>query len=682
MLKIRKPLLAVASSLTLMTAALPAFAQTANQQSFDQEYFKQYAPRTALDMIAQVPGFSLEGASDRRGLGQGGANVLINGERLTGKTDVGSQLNRIPATNVVRVEIKDGASLSIPGLSGQVANIVTSKGKGLSGTWSWESTLRDRNEPNFSHIHFTVSGEKGPLSYTAELRSEAFRQAGYGREDLIDASGTVFETRDEIGYDIGQTPGVTLDLAWKPKEEHVGNLNLEYNHSNYGGSETSQRTAGTSRGNDVFTLARFSEDEWNAKIGADYEFPFLNGKLKTIAYNRFEHSPTQSQFEVFTSPDNRADGSIFNRVADESESILRTEYSWIPSEGRDWQISLEGALNTLDIDADLQVLDGGAYRPEPLKGASSKVEEIRTEASITHSRKMSEKWNLQASLGAEYSEISQSNGGLTRDFFRPKGFIASTYKPSDSFSIRTKVEREVGQLNFFDFISSVDISDDFNTTGNINLVPAQSWNLETEFDKDFGDGNSLKIRVYGELITDLVDRIPIGKNGDAVGNIDEAMLYGLDSTLTLKGEKWGYKGTELTLKANVQDSDVDDPLTGGSRRLNNASIYNTQLSFRHDIENTDYAYGFGLYRSEGSPDFRLRTISEAKFNAPDSSIFVEHKDIMGLKLRLTAFNLFDFTQEAQRQIFTDRRDIGTLDFTEFRRRKYGRTLSLELSGTY
>ncbi len=682
MTKIRKPLLAVASSLTLMTAALPALAQDVDGQSFDQDYFAQYAPRTALDMIGQVPGFSLEGADNRRGLGQGGANVLINGERLTGKTDVGSQLGRIPATNVVRIEIKDGASLNIPGLSGQVANIVTQKGKGISGTWSWEAQARERQEPDFSHIHFTVSGETRNLEYTAELRSESFKQSAYGGEDLVAADGTLFESRDELGFDVGQTPGATLDLVWKPKEDHIGNLNLEYNKSNYTGGERSQRTAITDRGNNIFTRARFAEDEWNAKIGADYEFPIWNGKLKTTAYNRVEKSPTRSQFEVFDSPDNAVDGSIFTRSADESESILRTEYSWVPSEGRDWQISIEGAVNTLDIEADLQVLDNGLYRDEPLDGASSKVEEIRTEATVTHGWKINEQWNLQASVGAEYSEISQSNGGLTREFFRPKGFLATTYKPNENLSIRAKVEREVGQLSFFDFISSVDVSDDFDTTGNVNLVPAQSWNGELEFDRNFGDGNSYKVRFYGELITDLVDRIPIGISGDAVGNIDSAAQYGIDNTLTLKGDKWGYKGTELTLQANARNSAVDDPLTGESRRLNGDSIYNLTAEFRHDIENTDYAYGFGLYRNSEAPRFRLNNVLDIQFDKPGSNIFFEHKDFMGMKLTLNAYNLFELNQDWRRDIFTDRRDVGQLDFTEFRQREFGRTIALELSGTY
>ena len=68
--------------------ALTQEAQAAN--SYPRSYFDQYAPATAFEMIVRIPGFNLSGANFGRGLGQGGANVLINGERLTGKTDVGA----------------------------------------------------------------------------------------------------------------------------------------------------------------------------------------------------------------------------------------------------------------------------------------------------------------------------------------------------------------------------------------------------------------------------------------------------------------------------------------------------------------------------------------------------------------------------------------------------------------
>ena len=71
---------------------LSAPAQTLNQpdedtRTFVASDFQQFAPRTALDMVSQIPGFSIsEGDDEQRGFGQADENVLINGQRISSKS--------------------------------------------------------------------------------------------------------------------------------------------------------------------------------------------------------------------------------------------------------------------------------------------------------------------------------------------------------------------------------------------------------------------------------------------------------------------------------------------------------------------------------------------------------------------------------------------------------------------
>jgi len=649
--------------------------QSPSANTYEPSFFTAYAPRTALDMISRIPGFQLEDSDDKRGLGQGGANLLINGKRLSGKTNPRDQLGRITAPNVIRIEILDGASLSIPGLSGQVANVVT-KTKGVTGTWEWEPEWREGLKPDLLEGSISVSGESGNLSYSATIKNESFRNGNRGPESLYTPDGVVFEIRDEVAIFNGDDPGASLDLTWTPKTDHVGNLNLEYNQFNFNNRETSKRRAVLPRGENLETLFSSGEDEWNMEVSGDYELPAGPGKFKAIGYYRFEHSPTVSRFDVFDPVLGQTEGVRFFRDADEAETIARTEYSWSPREGRDWQFGLEGAFNYLDIESRLVELN---VTPDPTE--FDRVEEKRAEATITHTRTLSSKLDVQASIGGEYSEISQA-GGLVRDFYRPKGFISTTFKPDDSLSIRTKIEREVGQLNFFDFISSVSVQDNFDQTGNANLVPEQSWIGEVEFDKDFGQGNTFKARFYGELISDLVDRIPIGLDGDAVGNIDSAKRYGVDMTATIKGERWGLDGMQLDLGLDLRNSSVDDPLLGFSRRLNGDKITFYELEFRHDIPNSDWAYGFFMDRFVESDVYRLETVQKFNFPVPFSILFIEHKDVFGLKVRGQIMNLFDSSDDFTRTIYTDRRDQGVIDFTEDRSRPFGPFFRLNISGTF
>ena len=116
----------IASGLVALGAA-SAIAQEQAQpqrvasqaQVYEPAYFARFAPKTAADMVGNIPGFSINDSddSDARGFGQAKQNVLINGRRVSGKAnDAETALSRISAESVVRIEIVDGAGLKIPGL--------------------------------------------------------------------------------------------------------------------------------------------------------------------------------------------------------------------------------------------------------------------------------------------------------------------------------------------------------------------------------------------------------------------------------------------------------------------------------------------------------------------------------------------------------------------------------------
>ena len=73
---------------------------------YTPEDFARFSPKTALDMLVQTPGFVIRREDSERGLGEASGNVLLNGKRLSGKSDdILSQIGRIPAGDVVRIEI-------------------------------------------------------------------------------------------------------------------------------------------------------------------------------------------------------------------------------------------------------------------------------------------------------------------------------------------------------------------------------------------------------------------------------------------------------------------------------------------------------------------------------------------------------------------------------------------------
>ena len=97
----------------------PAATQRAAKLVYTPADFARFAPKTAYDMLVQVPGFTIKSPSPdelERGLGQATENVLINGQRIANKSGGAvDQLKRTSAASVERIEIVDAASLGIAG---------------------------------------------------------------------------------------------------------------------------------------------------------------------------------------------------------------------------------------------------------------------------------------------------------------------------------------------------------------------------------------------------------------------------------------------------------------------------------------------------------------------------------------------------------------------------------------
>ena len=67
----------------------------------------------------------------------------------------------------------------------------------------------------------------------------------------------------------------------------------------------------------------------------------------------------------------------------------------------------------------------------------------------------------------------------------------------------------MGQLNFFDFLASVDLDNNNANGGNPELVPPQSWLLQCEVIRSLGAAGKIRFNIEGEEIQDLVEQIPL-----------------------------------------------------------------------------------------------------------------------------------------------------------------------------
>lgn len=660
--------------------ATTAAAGASERQVYTPEDFARYAPRTALDMLRNVPGFSIESEDHERGLGQASGNVLINGQRVSSKSSSASdQLGRISAGDVIRIEIVDGATLSVPGLSGRVANVVAHTG-GMSGRFEWRPQYATGPAPfRWSQGDVSVSGTRGVLGYTLSLRNDSFYGGSGGIVQFIDPHGAVDRRRSASGSSRDQ-PTLGADLRFDLGETQA-NLSLSHGWTIFRSREDEIRIGAAFP--PLAEALRTRDDGHFYEISGDIEFPFGPGRLKLIGLESYDTSDFQTQARLSIG-DGAADvGSRFRLASDEGERIGRAEYRW-NLWGADWQLSTEAAFNRLDNVAALFVLEpDGEFVEISFPGGTGGVREDRYETILSYGRPLTRTLSLQLTGGGEHSTISQTGANaLSRSFLRPKGSLNLAWAPHERLDISFEAARRVGQLDFGDFLAAVDLSDDNTNAGNNQLRPPQSWEFELEISQGFGAWGSATATLFEERIDDFVTIIPVAGGLESRGNVSSARRRGLAVEGTWRFDPLGFTGAKLDVELLIEDSRLKDPVTGIARSFDRARTKQIELDFRHDIPSSDLAWGTEFRHTKFAPYYRVAEYGFDYANPTFGAVFVEHKDAFGLTVRARAANLFRGDTVLDRLVYAGPRDSAPLLFREIKRRELGIIFNLSVSGSF
>ena len=643
----------------------------------------RFAPRTALEMLEMVPGFVISDTESRRGLGSSTENILINGRPVSGKTnDAADALRRIGASQVVRIEIRTSGSGEAGGVGRQIANVIVENKRATSGQFSWRPSARLRDGgPAYLNGDASLSSVHGPFEYTLGIRNDALRTGASGPSRLNSPDGQTIDLRNESFLERSDRPQLSGDILFDGASDLIARLRGSYQRYYYRFRERSDRS-----GEGLVDRARFltqRENDRRYEIGGDLSLNMGPGRLKLIGLHSAERSPVDTRVATIFSDGSGTLGDRFVRDADERETVLRTEYRWAAG-ANEWQVAAERSLNRLDnVSTLFERHPDGSFEEVPFPGGTGKVRELRHEASITLSRRLSPSLSLQSSVGGEISRLGLAGpeDGESRRFRRPKGYVSLAWQAGPRLRATAKIERRVGQISFFDFLASRDLSEDRENAANPQLVPPQSWDVQAELSRDLAAFGTTTVRIYGQRIEDLVDRIPIGLSSEAPGNLDTAYLYGVDWKTTLLLDRLGLTGVRFDSRLQFQGSSVDDPVSGRSRRIGNNLVRLIDLAIRHDIAGTNWAWGGGLYHIYRAPDFRIGETARYREGPLAGNLFVENKDVAGLTMRTGISNLISSRQELDRFVFVNRKD-GPQLFVERRRRSVGPVLTLAISGNF
>jgi TonB-dependent receptor-like protein len=646
--------------------------------------FARFAPKTAYDMLAQVPGFTIQGVDTSvRGLGQASENVLINGQRVANKLGAVDQLQRTPASAVERIEIVDAASLGVAGLTGQVANVILNETKKASGQFEYIANARAHfAKPELLGGSVSYSGKEGPVDYTFSVANNYGRGAIGGPILILDPNHALVETRNEVSHNEQEQANMQAKFGIDGPGSSVGNLILGYEPywSPFHLRDERVEADGELRHRtDVQSANGYVVD-----INGDYEFALGPGRLKLIGLDHWEHNPlVDTNILFFDTTGADPQGARFVRSQRPLEVIGRAEYHWKTGKN-DWQVSFERAFNSLDQVGRLFDLEpDGTFVEVPFPSGTGKVEETRYEALATFSRPLTSKLDLQAAAGAETSTLGLAGGvEPPRKFFRPKGSLVLGWHPDKTWDISLKLRRRVGQIDFADFLSQAILTQNRTNAGNVNLVPPQSWEVETDFAHDLGRWGKTDLTLHYYDVSDIIDFIRIGEDGQGVGNLPHADRLGFQSTSTILLDPLGWPGAKLDATLMAEWTRVRDPLTGRARPISGIQDGMGSLQLRDDIPHTPFAWSAYVQYRHFVSNYFLTEIDQTLDLPWIAGFYVEDKNVFGTTVRFTVDNIFNGRHLEFRKVFTGFRDRAPIAFIENHNELVGPIFTLSVKGNF
>ena len=202
-----------------------------------------------------------------------------------------------------------------------------------------------------------------------------------------------------------------------------------------------------------------------------------------------------------------------------------------------------------------------------------------------------------------------------------------------------------------------------------------------EAKRDLGAWGNTTLRPYIQSISDIIDIVPIGATGESVGNLDRALVYGVEWRSTFNFDPLGWQGAKLNMGLEVRHSEVRDPLTGVQRPISDDLHYAFNMDLRWDIPESDWAVGTSANYFESYYGVRLTEVGRFWEGPVWANVFIENKDIFGLVGRFSLNNMFNTDSTWNRTVYAGRR-TDPISFIEYRNRPIGHIFSFSLSGKF
>ena len=646
--------------------------------TYDLAFFSAFAPRTALDIARRVPGFTLDlgsnqNGADVRGFAGVAGNVVVNGARPSSKSEsLETMLSRIPAQRVVRVEVGPGDLFGsdYAGKS-QVLNVI------MSAQGGFDANMTATGRRLFTgYVNRDVSGSllyrSGPSTFNVSAGTGENREDEEGTDSLtfVD-NGTAVESRRKFNMYYNRNPYVAGSWALERSTDSAYRANARWQPNKFDLRQDNEVTLPNGARRDDTLTQRYRQPV--IEVGGDVTRPLAGGAIKLVGLaTRRKRNDRDEYIERSGLLDEGA--SVvggFEQTVDASRNETIARMSWTRSDlaGFSFEAGIEGAYNTLDSNVELFALgeDGERTRIDlPIDRAS--VKEKRGEAYVSLGRNLSSSLRIDGGVNYELSALKVRGDAIadrSLRFLKPN--LSVDWRPDDAWHARLSLRRTVAQLNFYDFVSFAELSNDRVSGGNAELLPQRTWEARATFDRKLlGDG-LIKLDLGHDRVSMLQDQILTEEGFSAPGNIGTGKRSFARLTIDAPLSRIGLDGITLKASGQIQRTRVHDPISNQTRNFSDFfPDWEWNVELRRDAGSM--SYGFTVSDRAPFSFFRANEIDTNWNGGPFGTAFVEFRVTPRSAITLDVNNLFNTHAYRERLFFSPNRSAAEPGVRELRER--------------
>lgn len=666
-------LAAAVSGVALMAAAGPVLAQTTSDgvTVFWAEAYADQAPANALDMLARTPGFSLvEPDADVRGYGGAQGNLLVDGARPASKReDISDLLRRIPAASVERIELiyAGRAGVDMAGYP-VLANIVRRRDVAAEGAVELQALAStDGWSALGGAAEYSRRWGERSLELSAKVEPELDDDSGEGR---ITTSGPDGEDAETSALDT-RTTKLTAEAGAVWRQPLAGGELTASGAARGEQARTTTDIVAQTPGAETQAVTE-REDFSEAEAALRWERTFGVNRLELLASHRL------GRLEGRETALEDGETEAFQEDTDTGETIVRAELTRKQTDQLSLSASVEGAFNFLESASRLTE-DGVAV---DLPGSDVRIEETRFEGAVGATWTPSEAWTFEAGLRVETSTITQTGDTpLSRDFVYPKPRLAARWDASARDQLRLSLSREVGQLDFGDFVASASLDSGTVSAGNAELEPDKTWRMVAAWERRLPGDGSLTLTWTHDRIEDVVDRVLVEAGGevfDAPGNIGDGRRDTLALEFQTPLDRLGLTGGQLRTALLWRDSSVVDPATGADRPISEEKPFEGEIEITQDLPAHRLRWGVTIdHIAERKTQYRFDEIKREREDL-GWTVFIERRIGDRWRLRAEATDLFGRGFEERREKYDGPRSSYPVEEIERRERETPGFVSLSI----